>query len=760
MKEVQEVIVTMLKFLTFKLLLLTTFFLIYPVADTVFAQDDDFFDSESGDWSDDALDESPVVEPATPAQEKKPSTSVVKKDDLPDFESMETAQNPKSAKESKSANKKEAKKEVKKETPQAKPVMQPVKAPEPVAEKKPMITITAPVSSQPKFVFNPILQPEQNVKSGTIVKRAGPPLVLIARPVYAPYSVESKTMYISAAAEAYFHFKLGALPGISVIPIERISNSIQYFRDFSRRISSSAYKDAAKKMGAAYLFYSEYEPQGKKVKFATEIYSIADNKKIAGSVAEIELSKFEDGLFDFAIEAAGAMIGAIPQSSQEFFAAPVLGNKAGQLGDAIVSLGEYSKSKAESALNQFEKLAKDNSQFLGKYVAAQVFALAEQYEKSIMYTQQLIDEFGSQYPALQLELARLYRMQGSFDEALSAANKASSDPSLKLPSQIEKAQIQEARGNLQQAKSALEAVLAEGGEDGEILFHLALVSIGLNDLRGAKSYLDKASAAGRTFDAADYYNLGMRYESTGSANEEAINSYRYCLGLKQDDENAWQKLAALYTLSGREAEAAVCYVNLFQINNNIYKDYLYKAGTMFENGGYFENAKDVYELYLGRRFDNPEVKIRLAKIELYSGQDNCKKAIKLVEDIDTNGQYGEEVKRINSQCNKEVRVVVASETSDKSWKAVFFWRLSSGAVMLGGIGAGYAMDLQVKKKLDAYNAYDVKNKTRSAEEKVADVKALHDDLKKAQDTRNLCYLGAGAGGASLVLSIVLPIVWR
>ena len=55
-------------------------------------------------------------------------------------------------------------------------------------------------------------------------------------------------------------------------------------------------------------------------------------------------------------------------------------------------------------------------------------------------------------------------------------------------------------------------------------------------------------------------------------------------------------------------------------------------------------AKDVYDLYLARQYNNPEVSVRLAKIEV--ANQNCKRAIDLVNGIDTNSTYGYDVKNL------------------------------------------------------------------------------------------------------------------
>jgi hypothetical protein len=51
-----------------------------------------------------------------------------------------------------------------------------------------------------------------------------------------------------------FSFQVNALPGYQVIPQERVANNIQYFRDFTRRISRAGYIDAAQQLGATNFF--------------------------------------------------------------------------------------------------------------------------------------------------------------------------------------------------------------------------------------------------------------------------------------------------------------------------------------------------------------------------------------------------------------------------------------------------------------------------------------------------------------------------
>jgi|GEM_PF-834057 len=755
----------MKKILSVKLFVLALFCLLTSLPAPLFAQDEDPFELDAEDWSDEALDEAIDKKAAPPSKSGSKSSStatIEEEEDLPDLDDFDEEPAPtpkvdkkaaKKAEEEKKSQEKAVKAEVqvkeqqKQVAPPPPPPPSPVVTPPVQAAPAPVV---APVVSKPKAVLEPITPTQSSYNVNSVVKRAGPPLVLVTRPIYAPYSTEDKTMYISAVAEAYFNFKLGALPGIQVVPAERIVNNVQYFRDFTRRISRTSYIEASKKIGAAYCFYSEYEPKGKKVKFAVEVYSIADNKKIAGSIEEIEISDLENGLFDFVNDAASAMVGTLPGTTQEFMATSVLGSgrQIEALGQAIVSVGDFTQKRAEKAAPEFEKSAKDNEAYAAKYVAAQMLARANKLDKAIAIQKDLVDRFGAQYPALSLQLASYYRMAGSYDNALSAVRDAENDPALKLPALIEKAKIHEANDKLNEAKREYESVLSQGGEDGEIYFQLAIVSIGLNDLSQVDRYLEKAASAGRELDQGDYFELGLRYEELGSANEQAIAAFRSCLGLRQDNEEAWKKLATIYSLSGRMAEAAECYVSLFQINNEMYKDTLARAGMMFEDAGYLDNAKEVYALYLARRFYNQEVSIRLAKLEMQGG--NCPKAIELVDGMDTLSEFGQDIIMINTQCGKqERRVVIPTSTGrDKSWRKLFFWRVASGVVMVGGGVGGYLLNDQAKKALENYN--NAKN--------VADVNKYRKQVEDFAKFRNLSYLAGGVGLTSFALSITLPIV--
>ncbi|NLW32700.1 MAG: hypothetical protein GXY77_14730 [Fibrobacter sp.] len=631
------------------------------------------------------------------------------------------------------------------------PVKEPVaeKPPvkEPIVEKKQPIVKPEPVKTVAPKVSIPL--PSVN----STVKRSGPPLILISRPVYAPYSTEAKTQYIAAIAESYFHFKIGMLPGFQVLSQEKIAHNLQYFRDFSRRVSRASYIETAKKLGASYLFYQEYEPQGKSVKFEIEVYSLADNNKVLSSTHNFDLKDFEDGLYECVMEIAGELVGSIPVDIQKILGENVLAKSSKSIerfGALVASAGEYSQAKAEAVIPEYEKVLKQESQFhIARYVTAAACAIANQFDKAIEHQDKLISIFGNSYPDLYLQLASYYREGGRHSDAIYAAEKAKQESTLEIPANIEIAMAYEAKGDLQRAQSEYLSILQKGGEDGEIYFQLALVSIGLGNLSQSSQYLSKAASAGRSLDRGDYYDLGLRYAALGTANDKAIEAFQNSMGIQKDNEDAWRQLAELYSNMGRQADAAECYISLFHISNEAYKDYLPKAGMIYESEGMREKAKDAYALFIARNYHNKEVNLRLAKLEVEDG--NCDDAVELVYGMDTITGIGEDVRQIMQQCGQpERRVVIPTETGEqKKWAGVFFWRVVSGAVSLGGAGLGYFCNTKIDDNLKAYRD----------ERRPHHVERLHDEIEKWQLMRNLSYMGAGVGAVSLSCSIALPILF-
>lgn len=636
------------------------------------------------------------------------------------------------------------------------------------AQIPPGAELSAPPDESFSTEAAPILEDEQMttesapVVAQSQVKITGTPAILISRPVFAPYTTEEKTMYIAAVSQGYFHFKLSAIPGIQVISPDKIANSIPYFRDYTRRISRNAYLESARRMGAAYLFYQEYEPQGKKTKYNIEFYSLTENQKLVSKSLTINLNDLESGLAECVAEIVASLPGKISDQTRDFLTSPCLGKNSKSIesfGNSFASIGDFSEKRAGAVAPELLKSAKSNSDFhVAKFLASSVCAAAKKYPEAIELMSDLISEFGRPNPSLYLRLASYYKEAGNYNDAMDAAERASKEPSLDLQVLTEKASINETEGDLNKAESLYEKVLSKGGEDGYIYFKLALVNIGLNNLNGASSYLSKAENAGYALDRGSYYDLGKRY-SNNKAYEKAIDAFKKSLDPVQDYEPSWQELAKIYLNTNRKADAAECYVNLFQINNQAYKDELLQAAELYEELGDSEKAKDAYALFIARKFESPIVSVKLAKLEAASG--NCDKATELVANLSENQTVADDVHAINKQCGKVERKVTISVRDQKKKRSpvVTTWRIASAVLAVGFGGLGYIFDKKVADKMKTYNMEYNENDpdNKNFITNMNEIDKLHTDIENAKKSRNICYAGAAVAGTSLALSITLPI---
>ncbi|HMA65598.1 MAG: tetratricopeptide repeat protein, partial [Fibrobacterota bacterium] len=419
-------------------------------------------------------------------------------------------------------------------------------------------------------------------------------------------------------------------------------------------------------------------------------------------------------------------------------------------GNTFASIGDFSEKRASGVAGELEKILNANKKFqVAKMLTAYVCAAGKHYDKAIEYQNELISTFGVSNPSLYLDLAAYQVGAQSYDMALSSVDNAAKEPSLKFQAITARAEIYEAKGDYKKAQTYYTQLLSEGGENGLIYFKLALVNIALNNASEADSYLSKAQAAGYQLDRGSYYDIGMRYVSL-SNKEKAIEAFKNSLGTTQDYEPAWQQLAKLYKEMGRQSDAAECYVSLFQINNNAYKDDLLLAGEIYEELNQTEKVKDVYSLYLARKFVNSTVSVKLAKLEAAGG--NCDKATDLVYGLDTIRAVSDDVRAINQQCGKPDRRVTIPTGSEyrKTKPIVMVWRIASLVLAAGGAGAGYYFDTQVKAKLDEYDKC-VSNSDDAAK--------LRTDAETAKRNRMFCYAGGGVGLGSFALSITLPIIF-
>lgn len=559
--------------------------------------------------------------------------------------------------------------------------------------------------------------------------------ILISRPIYAPYNQEAETKWMSAIGEMFFHYKVGSFPRTYAFTPGQIDDVLTNYRDYSKRISRQAYVDAAKKLGATHLLYQEYEPQGKNVRYAVELLSLVQNGTVIKVNKTFETSDFEEGLSGCLAPVAQAMDPAA--SSTTAYSQNMFGKSDKNMekfGNILAEEGIFNKKRAAATLSSIEKIVKKNSKHIGyRYSAAAIAARAGNFDEAIDHMDAVISKSGD-YPALHLLMASYYRNAERYSEALNATQVASKSPSLSTPVARQRAMIYQSQGKLDQASQEYNTILQSGEADGSIYFRLALLSIQMGRISESNDYISKAEANGLTLDQNEQYQLGKSYAELSGQEHLALEYLKKSLGMTQDNEDAWKLMAQIHERMGSTEEAAKCYVSLFHLNNNKYKDHLKKAGEMYEKSGNTDKAKDAYALFLDRRYVDREVRLSLGKI--YFNEQNCDQAKKVLEGMDT---IPEAVK-IRTECGEIIRIPGDStDWGPKTPTFVIALRWTTAILAAGGAAGGYFMDEEVKKLAPTYKDAKGQDLTISTRE----------DIQSKQTLRNGLYGLAGAALAGL-----------
>ncbi|MDG5814840.1 tetratricopeptide repeat protein [Chitinispirillales bacterium ANBcel5] len=575
--------------------------------------------------------------------------------------------------------------------------------------------------------------------------------VLVTRPVYAPYTDESGTQWISAISEAFFHYKVSSLPSAHVINPEHVNEVLSNFRNFDRRISRQAYIETAEQQGATHLLYQEYEPQSRnEVRFTLELFSIVDNQQVTQTTEIIDLSELESGLMELLDPIATTIYpdAQVLSAYRNNFLGDnrrVLEN----LGNSLVDEGCYAEGGASSIFDAVNRIANQNSELpVALFTAAAVASRAGQHSEAIEHQLRLISRSGD-HPALHLAMSTYYRRAERFSDATNSLSIAENVPALRVPVALQRAILFQEQGFLNRAKDQYNVVLESGEASGRVFFRLALLSVQLGSYDAVSNYLNRAENAGFALDDQQYFELGMAYADIGNQDENAIQYLRRSLEFNQSNAEAWKRLAEIYKRTGNEKDAAECYINLFHLDNNANRDMLRIAGETYERIGETEKAKDVYSLFLARRFNNPIVSLRLATI--YFNEDNCEEATNLLDGIDTLDIIRHEASVIMDEClgpDRGRRVVTTAPTMASSRPSAFrtITRITSGVGLVAGIAGGIIMNNDIKDLEEEYS--DAKSQSIVLEKR--------DEIEDKKLLRNILYSVAGASSLAFTLTIAIP----
>jgi tetratricopeptide (TPR) repeat protein len=323
-------------------------------------------------------------------------------------------------------------------------------------------------------------------------------------------------------------------------------------------------------------------------------------------------------------------------------------------------------------------------------------------------------------------------------------------PALRVPVAIETAQIHQAQGNLDRARSEYEALVHSGHADGRVLFQLALLSIQSGRVQESESFLRRAAETGLALDESEYFDLGQAYAAAGSGFEEqAIDMLKRSMGPRQNSEAAWTAIAEVNRRRGERVLEAEAYVNMFKLNP-VHSQRLKLAGEIFEQLGMTDKAKDAYSLFLDRRFSDNDVSLNLARIIFNEGQTRaqCNRIGDILRGIEGITLIPEAMQMLD-KCDIRIRNIDATRTAQtkKLSPLMLTLRISGAVVAAGGLTTGLIINSVTIPDLDKrYHDFGTPdNPSRTPAEDFDEVKKLRDSIDSMMFLRSAMYVLAGVG---------------
>ena len=277
--------------------------------------------------------------------------------------------------------------------------------------------------------------------------------LLIIRPV-SEFGVSTlKDKWLLLLCEAYIHFRLGAIPVLSIVPEETLSDQLPYYHEYNNAISLKRYKEAAKDLSVPYLLYLQcsYTKFTREVTFLGDIISIDNDRSVVTLSKTFPLRTLGLELDQFTKQIVKKM-GIEPSQELRFFLdTPLMSKEAKNLktlGTFLARAEKLGKTSWDEFLKMYKAFLKEDSQLVGIYAASKFCAAAEKYDQAAGFSNVLVNKLARKYPPAYLSAAKNYRLSGNYTQARLVVDRAAYIPEIQKEIQEEKELIeQEASSN-------------------------------------------------------------------------------------------------------------------------------------------------------------------------------------------------------------------------------------------------------------------------------------------------------------------------
>lgn len=300
----------------------------------------------------------------------------------------------------------------------------------------------------------------------------------------------------------------------------------------------------------------------------------------------------------------------------------------GQDGEVFLALGNiYLKDgdpdKALTMLIQARPRVKDRIPC--EFAMGKIYLSKQQYQQAINHLKEVVAERPSHKEAHGI-LADAYLASKDRKNALThyLRQRTNAGSSRELQQRI--ADLYYELNSMKQAAEEYKQLLKMDSQNGDAYFRIAGIYLQQKNLSVAEAYLkdgmklkkpspDLLLEFGKAFWGAKSYS-------------KAIDIYLACVDLDPKNQRAFINLVELYQKQGKDSLSAEMSLRVYALDNDANKEYLSRAGKLFEKAKAPEKAEKVYEEFLGKHTD-PNVSERLARIE-YKNK-NYKNALEQLE---------------------------------------------------------------------------------------------------------------------------------
>jgi len=338
------------------------------------------------------------------------------------------------------------------------------------------------------------------ILTGSVYSAAEKPSLLASRPVDVG-STQEKKQWIVAIIDRQVRFRLAPIASLAPLNDTMILREIPQLLNYTVPVTDASIITAAQKLGITHVLEQKFEliNHDKTINYYAEIVESANSRVVTQVERDIPLDQLSTGIDSCLLQLLPRFGCVLSNEAVRFLTLPVTGTSLKNiktLGELFCQEGDTTQNRNDIS-DDYEKLIKkDPFMLLANYSVGMLNFSLGRYDKSSKYIKELLD-ITPLYTSLYLTLARSYRLEGRFNEALAIALLCERNRLKTVPFLLEKAIALEALKQLGAAFSVYQQVLMLDQRDLTALLYMARIRNDELDFANAKKFAEKALSVDR-----------------------------------------------------------------------------------------------------------------------------------------------------------------------------------------------------------------------------------------------------------------------